>query len=447
MASDLARHRSLRHDAVNRNRTCRVEMSGCHRGQRLTQPEIDPADERAFPMATDSQTEQLEPAHEVQRRSGDSSRRRRWFVLVGTLIAFTLAWLRLAEPTHRAHEFAAVLRTGKLDEARSMLTPGQTLLPSAWTEPPLSISADVYPQGVSEHWLECLWRGERRILVSLVGSGESRSYWFRATSSGIERTTPDDLPVPRQLAQAEKSEDQNSEKLPEDIADLPVQDLHIKQDPQQRYFLIGLQADRPAPKTGYRLLLVLPGGNGDADFSPFVRRIYKNALDESWLVAQLVAPTWDARQKRKLVWPTSANPYPGAAFTTEQFADRVIADVSLRAPINRQQQYLLAWSSGGPPSYAIALRPGSPIAGAYLAMSIGPGDKAPLGEAKDRRFFLLQSPQDRITPFHDAERAQTQLTEAGATVRLESYEGGHGWRGDVWGHLRRGLRWISSQPD
>jgi hypothetical protein len=39
----------------------------------------------------------------------------------------------------------------------------------------------------------------------------------------------------------------------------------------------------------------------------------------------------------------------------------------------------------------------------------------------------------------DGER---ELTEAGAKVRLETDAGGHGWRGDLYGDIRRGIEWL-----
>ncbi len=64
----------------------------------------------------------------------------------------------------------------------------------------------------------------------------------------------------------------------EDVADVVSRDLRAGKDEHQRYFLIGpAKAARPARK-GYGLLVVLPGGDGSAEFHPFVKRIYKNAV-------------------------------------------------------------------------------------------------------------------------------------------------------------------------
>src|SRR6185503_12393827 len=88
----------------------------------------------------------------------------------------------------------------------------------------------------------------------------------------------------------------------EDVADVPSQDLHIAGNEQQRYFLIGVDPAHKAPEGGYGLLLVLPGGDGGADFNAFVKRIWKNGLPDGYLVAQLVAVP--SNNPKQITWPT-----------------------------------------------------------------------------------------------------------------------------------------------
>jgi len=232
-------------------------------------------------------------------------------------------------------------------------------------------------------------------------------------------------------------------EVPADIASVPALDLRIGDDPMKRYFLIGLSTNPPATAGPYRLLLVLPGGDGGADFTPFVRRIYKNALSERWLIAQLVAPAWDDQQKRMVVWPSKAAPYATAKFTTEEFAEAAIEDVKKRARVDTNQVFALAWSSGGPAVYAMAARDNSPLTGAFVAMSVFlRGENAAVSGVKGKSFYLLQSPDDRITRFEHAEKARDALVAAGARVHLQSYAGGHGWRGPVWPMMREGFKWL-----
>ena len=234
-------------------------------------------------------------------------------------------------------------------------------------------------------------------------------------------------------------------EMPADIAGVPALDLRIGDDPMQRYFLIGLPTNAPVRGGPYRLLLVLPGGDGSADFTPFVRRIYKNALNERWLIAQLVAPAWDEQQKRMVVWPSKAVPYANAKFTTEDFADAVIADVKKRTRVDTNQVFALAWSSGGPAVYAMAARDNSPLAGAFVAMSVFLRTENAVNGVKGKSFYLLQSPDDRITRFEQAEKARDALAAAGARVHLQSYAGGHGWRGPVWPMMREGIKWLEER--
>ncbi len=173
-----------------------------------------------------------------------------------------------------------------------------------------------------------------------------------------------------------------------------------------------------------------PGGDSSADFNPFIRRIYKNALNERWLIAQLVAPQWEREQFGSVVWPTQGLKYPAANFTTEVFVNDVIAAVQ-----------------ACPPCYAAAAQEGSPVTGAFIAMSIfRPAQLPALTHVKGKAFYLLQSPDNRVTPLRFAEAAETALKNAGARVHLEQYPGGHGWRGNVWGMLGAGVRWLDARP-
>ena len=227
----------------------------------------------------------------------------------------------------------------------------------------------------------------------------------------------------------------------------PALDLKAGGDAMKRYFLTGLREGAKPPPGGYSLLIVLTGGDGGADFRPFVGRIHSNVLSEKWLLAQPVAPVWDAEQQAQVVWPTEGSKYPAAKFTTEEFLDAVLADVKSKASIDPKRVYLLGWSSSGPACYAYALRKDTPVAGAFVAMSVfKPAQLPPPENAKGRAFFLLQSPGDKVTPVRFAEEAEKTLRAGGAAVRLRRYDGGHGWRGDVWGLLAEGVGFLE-KPD
>lgn len=145
------------------------------------------------------------------------------------------------------------------------------------------------------------------------------------------------------------------------------------------------------------------------------------------------------------MWPTKRNPWATAKFTTEEFIEAVIADVRKRHPIDSRYIFALGWSSGGPPVYAAALEEKTSLRGAFVAMSVfKPNQLPPLKHAEGRSFYILHSPEDFI-PIRMAEQAETKLRANGGRAKLATYEGGHGWRGDVYGMIREGIRWLEQQ--
>jgi len=231
----------------------------------------------------------------------------------------------------------------------------------------------------------------------------------------------------------------------EDVADIPADDRRAQDDPYKRYILIGGRGDQPAPPKGYKVLLVLPGAAGAPEFHPFIKRIYRHVLSDEYLLAQIVAPEWDRQQARKLVWPTTTNPHPSMKFTTEQFIDAVLDEIDQDYAIDERHIFVLAWSSSGPATYAIALQPTARVTGAFVAMSVfKPQTLPPIENASGLAFYILHSPQDFI-PIKHAQAARDQLRAAGATTKLTTYQGGHGWRGNIYQSLRNGIRWLEEQ--
>ncbi len=227
-------------------------------------------------------------------------------------------------------------------------------------------------------------------------------------------------------------------------AEIDAADLRAGGDDLKRYILIGPRAGAAEPADGWRLLLVLPGGDGSAEFHPFVRNIAKQTLPDGYLVAQLVAPTWRSDEDR-IVWPTKGLPDDKMKFSTEDFIAAVAQDVAAKKKIDRGHVYALGWSSGGPPVYASSVTEGTPLTGAFVAMSVyKPDQMPPLAGAKGKAYYLLHSPQD-VIKMRFPEAAKEDLTGAGATVELRTYEGGHGWHGDALGNIRRGVEWLDAQ--
>jgi predicted esterase len=227
--------------------------------------------------------------------------------------------------------------------------------------------------------------------------------------------------------------------------ELPNQDLRAEKDKNKRYFLIGPKAGAKLPAEGYRLVVILPGGDGSADFNPFVQNILRQALPDRYVVAQPVAPKWPDKQFEKIVWPTKSSPWEGMAFSTEEFVEAVVKDVKGRLKIDPRYVFTLSWSSSGPACYAISLQKEKAITGSFIAMSVfRPNLLPPLENAKGHAYYLLHSPDDFI-PLSMAQKAHDTLQEKGAKVQMATYEGGHGWHGDVFGNIRKGIAWLEEK--
>ncbi|WP_246117842.1 alpha/beta hydrolase [Adhaeretor mobilis] len=232
-----------------------------------------------------------------------------------------------------------------------------------------------------------------------------------------------------------------------EVTEAPSVDVFLEDNKQQRYFLIGLE-EQKAPPEGYGIVVVMPGGDGSADFNPFVKRIWQQALPEGYLVAQPVALKWTPQQQ--IAWPIAKNKAKGMKFSTEQFVEAILDDVIQRVgeaggKINPQRIFTLTWSSSGPVAYAISLS-SKRVKGSLIAMSVfKPRELPPLKNAKGHAYYLLHSRDDRVCPYRMAEQAAKVLSRADAEVTLVPYEGGHGWHGDVFGEIRTGVEWLEER--
>ncbi len=211
-------------------------------------------------------------------------------------------------------------------------------------------------------------------------------------------------------------------------------------DARKRFFLLGPKTEK-APKRGYGLLLVLPGGDGSTAFHPFVKNVFENAVGEGWLLAQPVAVKWTEDQQ--IVWPTAKSKASKMKFTTEELIAAVVKEVGEKHDLDPRRIFTLSWSSSGPACYAASLAKGTPVTGSFVAMSVFKPDYLPsLGAAKGHAYYIYHSKEDRVCPFRMAEDAREKLEEKGAEVEFRTYEGGHGWHGDVFGDIRAGLAWL-----
>jgi predicted esterase len=218
-------------------------------------------------------------------------------------------------------------------------------------------------------------------------------------------------------------------------------DLRAGGDKNKRYFLFGPEKNAKAPAAGYGLVVVLPGGEGGADFRPFVGAISQKALPKGYLVAQPVAVKWTAKQE--VTWPTQKDPAEKMQFTTEEFVESVIQDVGKKHRLDPKRIFTLSWSSGGPAAYAVSLSGKTAVRGSLVAMSVFvPKKLPPLENARGHAYYLLHSPEDNVCRVFFARWARNALGQNKARVTLETYKGGHGWHGDYFGEIRKGIGWL-----
>jgi predicted esterase len=275
-----------------------------------------------------------------------------------------------------------------------------------------------------------------------------RNWWEANKSKYPEDVQKMEIPDYHELVASwrKKVEEKENNRALADVENVPAEDLTVGGNAEMSYFLIGAAKDAAPPEGGYNLVVIMPGGDGGKNFHPFVRRVYKYALSNKFLVAQPVAFKWN--DKQKIAWPTKDHPTNGQKFAMEDFIEAVIQDVKKYHKINERNIFTLSWSSGGPAAYAVSLNKNTQVKGSFIAMSVFRRDwLPPLDTAKGHIYYLLHSPEDKVCPFSHAKQAEVDLTEAGAIVRLDTCEGGHGWHGDVYGHIQRGISWLIEQVD
>ncbi len=264
---------------------------------------------------------------------------------------------------------------------------------------------------------------EIRIALQMIGAG---TIWFDDVH--VEYAAE---PLPR--------------TLDPDIADVPFQDLHVGDDLQKRYFLIGPKTEKSEPQDGYRLLVILAGADGGERQLPYIMRLFKYALPDSYLVVQPVAVVWNERQAQQIIWPTIREPWGGMRFSTEEFVESVITDVKKHYKIDSNFVFLLCWANSGPAGLEVSLHTTRQITGAMIAMS--PYSPENLSSVNKRMtdgfpYYLYHSPQDTMNPLAFAQNAQRILLAKGAFVELATYIGGQGWFGDYLSDVRKGIDWL-----
>jgi len=225
--------------------------------------------------------------------------------------------------------------------------------------------------------------------------------------------------------------------------DVVSEEVRLGKHEQDRYFRIS-RPNAKAPRKGFAVLVILPGGDGGPDFRPFCENIFRQHCGPDWVAAQVVSVKWTDGQQ--VVWPTEKLPVEGMERTTEERVDAVVRDLAKWKRVDPKRVFVLAWSSSGPAAYAMAATRGSKPSGYVIAMSVfRPEWHGDLDRTRGKSFYLIQSREDSVTPFDHAERAAESLRKTRARVELVEYEGGHGWRGTSFVSIGRGLRWLEER--
>lgn len=220
--------------------------------------------------------------------------------------------------------------------------------------------------------------------------------------------------------------------------------LTIKEYPEMKYFAMGPKSGKQEPENGYKLAIIMPGGGGGPEFHPFVKQIYQSGLGEDWIAVQPIAFKWT--EKQVIVWPTRKHKVKGQHFATEDFIEEVISDVKKRHKINTMHIITLTWSSSGPAAYAASLTKDSSITGSYISMSVFKPKYLPsLKNAEGHRYYIEHSKDDRICPYRMAKDAEKRLSKKGAEVQFSDYTGGHGWHGNIYQRIRKGMDWLTRE--
>lgn len=239
-----------------------------------------------------------------------------------------------------------------------------------------------------------------------------------------------------------------AERWPQIAADMEGRSIpdirRVDDDPKKLFLLLG--ADRPSTKKR-SLVLVLPGGSGQAlDFKSWVTRMSTPLLDR-YVVAVLSAPQWSPSQASEWVWVTEdVQKRYKAEFAVETFAEEVVETLRGDATLNLGDAYMCAWSSGGPATYRTMLSGSGTFRGAYVLGSVFHPQRLKLKRAKGLRFYLEQGVEDKTTVIRFARDAAKALEKQKATVKLVEFDGGHGFAmPDPAGALGRALAWLSQE--
>jgi predicted esterase len=176
------------------------------------------------------------------------------------------------------------------------------------------------------------------------------------------------------------------------------------------------------------LLVVLPPDGNGANAALFWQQMEDKALKNRTYIAVATAPKWSETQTATWLTVENAKQVKEAKFTTEKFAAEIVQDVMASHTIQPNRTYLHGAAESGPAAYACSLDETTPFKGFYiLASAFKSASLPPLSRARNRRYFIQHSTDDKTAPFVMAAAAQKLLAEQGAAAKLASYKGSHGY--------------------
>lgn len=280
-----------------------------------------------------------------------------------------------------------------------------------------------------------------------------RDWWQRNRNRYGEAASK--LDVPSLLTEEQRAEKEKADAAEKaraaaeaELKAIPAATVSANYDNDQRYNLIGYRPGKGEPDGGFKLLLIF-AADGSAEHKAWCQKLWRDALDDTWIVAQVLPPPWDAEPAEKgaarFAWSTKGAAAKGARLTAEDLAAAIVADVKNRCELNSKQIYVLGWGAGGHAAYALTLmkKQDVPLAGTIAAMSeFKPEQTDGLGSVKGRKILILHSGTDDKVPAKHATEAFESLSKSGAVAKLQMYDGGHGWRSDAAATIKGAIEWL-----
>ena len=176
------------------------------------------------------------------------------------------------------------------------------------------------------------------------------------------------------------------------------------------------------------LLVVLPPDGNGASAALFWQEVLQKSLNNRYFIAVAVAPKWSEAQTQTWVTADDMKQVKEAKFSTEKFAAEIVRDVIATHNIEPGRVYLHGATDSGVAAYACSLDESTPFRGFYLlASAFKSAALPPMTRAKGRRYVIQHSQEDKTAPYIMAAAAQKILTEHGATVKMLTYKGSHGY--------------------